>query len=315
MEEKQPRDRQDEENKATDEEIWLLGQPPLQDYLEFVEDMVVGGATLDRAALTDEWRAANDYYHELEQHEAGIADEVECQDLDPALAPLAAEVTADPRYRRAFDTLPTSLGMVELDRLVTYQKSVTRNFIEALKSRLGPDPDPETLFRFSLPFEHPDAPVQIRRVGSRRYVFRSNSMDLRSRKSVLLRPDQIRDCHSLGPVVGVVGLVVGFSSNFLNAIRHEKRLLLYNGYHRACALREQGVTHAPCVIRTVTRMDELQVAADREITDDAGFYFDAPRPPLLKDFFDPKIRKLFSVHKMERMIEVNFEVREYTVQE
>src|SRR2546430_1893244 len=103
----------DETNVAR-EEIWLLGQPPLWKYLDFVEDMVVDGATANSAALANEWRTANDYYHELEEREAGIADTVECRDLDPALAPLAAEIAADPRHRRAFDTLPTSFGVVEL---------------------------------------------------------------------------------------------------------------------------------------------------------------------------------------------------------
>src|SRR6266511_1031753 len=66
------------ESIRTVDEVWLLGQPPLSDYLDFVRRWVIGGAREYRAALIDEWRAANDYYHELEQAEAGIADRVEC---------------------------------------------------------------------------------------------------------------------------------------------------------------------------------------------------------------------------------------------
>ena len=57
--------------------------------------------------------------------------------------------------------------------------------------------------------------------------------------------------EGFGPVAGIVGLVVGFGSNFLNAIRVGKRLLLHNGYHRAVGLRLRGATHAPCVFRDV----------------------------------------------------------------
>jgi hypothetical protein len=280
-----------------------------------VRDRVVGEASAERAALADEWRQANDDYHELEESEAGIADQVECLDLDPALAPLAAEVMADPRYRRAFDTLPTHFGRVELDRLVVYQTQVTHHFIEALKSRLGPAPDPATLFHFCLPLGQPDASIQIRRAGSRRYVFWSDSMDFRFHEPVLLRPDQIRDYNTFGPIAGVVGLVVGFSSNFLNVIRDDNRLLLENGYHRACALRALGITHAPCIIQTVTRRDELNIAASGAVTENPVFYFKAAWPPLLKDFFDPKIRKVLRVHKVLRMVEVNFKVREFEVPE
>jgi hypothetical protein len=302
-----------DENNPAHEEIWLLGQPPLQRYLDFVGNMVVGGAAANRAALTDEWRIANDYYHELEEREAGIADQAECRDLDPSLAPLAEEVMADPRYRNTFDSLPTRFGMVELDRLVVFQTHVTCQFIESLKSQLGPAPDPETLFRFCLPPVHPEAPVRIRQVGSRRYAFWSESTDFRFHEPVLLRPDQLRDYQSFGPIAGVVGLVVGFGSNFLNVIRADDRMLLHNGYHRACALRALGITHAPCIIQTVTRRDELQITAKKEVADDPGFYFKAARPPLLKDFFDPKIRKVLPVHKTLKMIEVNFEVRDFEV--
>src|ERR1700693_1202280 len=111
-----PADRID----ALREEVWLLGQPSLGHFLKFVREKVVGGAALSPRDLTDEWRRANEYYDELEETEAGIADGIDCRPLDPALAPLAAEVMADPRFQRTYDTVPTTFAMVELDRLVTF---------------------------------------------------------------------------------------------------------------------------------------------------------------------------------------------------
>src|SRR5207244_1784195 len=101
--------------------------------------------------------------------------------------------------------------------------------------------------------------------------------------------------------------------NFLHVIRDEKRYLLNNGNHRAVALRSLGITHAPCIIQTVTRMDELAVAVKRRVRDNAALYFGAARPPMLKDYFDPKIRKVMDVHRMQQMVEVTFEVRDYLV--
>src|SRR5438094_311183 len=103
---------------GTVEEVWLLGQPPLHRYLNFVQDKVAGGAEFPRSALVDEWRIANDHYYDLETQEAGLPDQIEIRDLDPALQPLVDEVTKDERFRRAFDALPTRFAMVELDRLV-----------------------------------------------------------------------------------------------------------------------------------------------------------------------------------------------------
>lgn len=314
MEQEQTRSEPEEHRAVREErELWLLGQPSLGDYLRFVKDRVVGGASADPAALTKEWRTANDYYHELEERESGIADKVECRDLDPALAPLAAAVARDPRHRLTFDIVPTSFGMVELDRLTVSQKEVTLDLIESLGQQLGAAPDPARLFHFCLPLGRPETPVHVRRVGSSRFVFGSESQDVRFHESVVLRPDQIQNYETFGLISGVVGLVVGFGSNFLNVIRVGKRLLLHDGYHRACALRRLGITHAPCIIQTVTHPDELDLVAKRRVAEDPEFYFHTARPPLLKDFFDPKIRRILPVHKLMRMIEVSFEVRDYLV--
>ena len=293
------------------EEVCLLGQPPLDDYLDFIRDMAVGGEKANRRTLVDEWRAANDYYYELETSEAGLADTVECRPLDPVLQPLADEVLADARCRVTFDTLPISFAMVELDKLVVCQTQVTRRFIDALKSRLGSSPEAEEIFRFCFPLGNPDASMHIRRLGSQRYLFSSESLDFRFHEPVLLQPDQISGYEPFGPIGVVVGLVVGFGSNFLNVIRDDHRAMLSNGYHRACALRELGITHAPCLVQTVTRRDELDLVAKRAVAANPRFYFKAPRPPLLKDFFDPKIRKVVPARRMLRMLEVSFEVRDF----
>jgi hypothetical protein len=88
-------------------------------------------------------------------------------------------------------------------------------------------------------------------------------------------------------------------------------MVLHNGYHRAYALKAMGITHAPCVIRTVTSRDELDLCANSKVAKSPGYYFNAPRPPLLKDFFDPRIRKILPVKKITRRIEVSFEVKEF----
>lgn len=294
-------------------QICLLGQPPLSRFLEFAEDTVVEGAIVDRAALIDEWRAANDYYQELERSEAGIADQGEHRELDPGLATLAAQVKSHPSYRSTFDTLPTRFGMVELDRLIVHQWHITRNFVDALKGRIGPAADLAALFRICLPLDAPETPVQIQRVGSRRYVFRCESEDFGFHEPALLRPEQADE--SFGAVAGIVGLVLGFGSNFLTAVRVGNRMLLNNGYHRAYALRALGITHAPCAIQMATRVDELQVIVNERVAANAQFYLASARPPLLKDFFDPKIRKVLPIRKKVRQIEVDFEIRDVLVSE
>ena len=135
--------------------IWLLGQPHLGDYLEFVATKVVGGRKIDPRLLAEEWRVANDLYYELEQSEAGVADTVEYLPLNPSLEPLADAVRANPWFRDSFDNLPVSFARVELDKLVVSQNHVERGFTDALGAALGAEPDDASLFRFCLPLERP----------------------------------------------------------------------------------------------------------------------------------------------------------------
>ena len=132
-------------------ELWLLGQPPLRDYLDFVRELVVGGDAMDQRALCDEWRVANDRYYDLERSEAGYVDAAECLELPAAMRPLADELARHPHFRHTSEYLPATFGMVELGRLIVYQPHVTLPFVETLQARLAPAPDAEGLFRFCQP--------------------------------------------------------------------------------------------------------------------------------------------------------------------
>ncbi|GFE79587.1 hypothetical protein GCM10011487_15870 [Steroidobacter agaridevorans] len=291
------------------EELWLLGQPPLWKYLDFAEHSTTTGAQLDRSELAEEWRIANDYYQELERTQAGIANSGAHRELEAEFAPQAAQVRAHPHYRRAFDTLPTSIMQVELDKLIVTQTHVTRTFVERLVARIGSAPELQTLFRLCLPLETPTPSVQICSLGSHRYVFRCESTDLRFHETTVLRPQQLVGYHSFGTVAAVLGIVVGFGCDFFNGVRVGNRIVLHNGYHRAVALRTLGLTHAPCIVQTATRVDEIQAAVKGRAAENPEFYFESARPPLLQDFFDARLRKILPLRAQTQLVEVKMEIK------
>ncbi len=295
--------------------LWLLGQPQLDDYLDFVKRNVVGGDALSPRLLVDEWRAANDFYYDLERTEAGLADTAECLPLASTLEELAKGVESDPYFRAAFGALPTAISMVELDKLIVCQSHIATAFSVERGRALGTAPSAEALFDFCLPTQRENPPVQIRRLSSDRYHFSSASNDLRAFDPALLGPNLWADIESHGPIAGVLGIVVGFGPNFMTAIRSDNRLLLHNGYHRAYALRALGITHAPCIVETVTRTSELAITASESITRDPAFYFRARRPPMLKDFFNPALVKQLAVRPMQTTIEIELKVSSWTTAE
>lgn len=294
-----------------DEHVFLVGRPPLGEYLGFLKSMAVDREASDLRVLSDEWRAANDHIRELEEEEAGLANNLEVLSLPAEFEELEANVRADPIFQRSYSIVPATLGIVELDRLVVFQKHINLNHIIRLRDALGPSPKPEAIFRFCLPFDHPQPPVRRLPTGNS-YVFMSPSSDLRVLETELFSSNQIVDYSPQGPVSGVAAVVVGFGSNFLNVISAEGRLVLNNGSHRAYALREMGVNQVPCIIQHVSRREELQVMA-AGLQPDPDVYLKSNRPPLLKDYFDPKLRKLVQVPRRLRQVRVTFQVEQIDV--
>ncbi len=294
-----------------DRHVFLDGRPPLGEYLGFLKSMAVDGEASDLRALSDEWRQANDHIRELEKQEAGIANNLETSPLPPELDELRGKVLADPIYRRSFSIVPTTFAMVELDPLVVFQKHINLDHVRRIQEALGRSPSAEAVFRCCMQLDHPQPPVKRLPTGNA-YVFMSPSTDLRVHELTLLASHQISEYSPQGPISGVVGIVVGFGSNFLNVISAEGRLVLNNGSHRAYALRDIGITHVPCIVQHVSRREELEVMA-AGLQPNPDVYFKAGRPPLLKDYFDAKLRKLVDVPRRLRQIRVAFQVEQIDV--
>jgi hypothetical protein len=296
--------------EETDDNIYLLGRPTLAKFLRFMSQQAARSVPRNDGALTDEWRAASEYIQTLEKDEAGIADHPPIGRLDARLETARNELLKDPLIVHGFNTVPTNFVMVELDRLVVYQKHIDLAHVCRVKSKLGPAPSDEDIFRLCLPAVHPQPPMKWSRVHNDTYVFMSPSNDLRFLRVMPLQAHNITQYPPPGTLAGVVGIAVGFGSNFLNAIHVDNRLILNNGSHRAYALRDLGFTHAPCIVQFVSSRDELDVVPSGDLKENPELYLRHPRPPLLKDYFNPNLRKIAPVRRRLRQVTVKFEVDE-----
>jgi hypothetical protein len=228
-------------------------------------------------------------------------------------ASFLTEFLKDPLVRHNFNTVPTEVAFVELDRMVVYQKHIDLNFARQLESKLGPAPTEDQILKICLPYDHPQPPVKWSRVRRDKYVFMSPSNDLRFLGAMRMHPGHVKDYPPPGNLVGVVGLAVGFGSNFLNAVYVENRLILNNGSHRAYALRKMGITHVPCIVQHLSSRDELDVVGPSEVRHDPDFYLKHPRPQMLRDYLHPKLYKVMPVRRRLRQVTVRFEVEEHSV--
>lgn len=291
--------------------LYLTGRPRLKDFLHFVRSHATH-APRD-ATLTDTWMAAEQVVRRLEQEEAGRADGPSMSALGPEYEPLLVELLRDPLIRHGFNTVPTDIAMVELDRLVVHQKHIDLSHVRQLQARLGSSLGYEEVFRVCLPHDHPQPPVKWSRAGDDSYVFVSPSSDLRFLGTMSMKGDNVRDYPPPGTLVGVVGLAVGFGSNFLNAFYAENRLILNNGSHRAYALRSLGVTHVPCIVQHVSSRGQLDVVGSSLVRRNPERYLEHPRPSMLVDYFDRRLHLVFPAQRRLHQVTVTFEVTEIDV--
>jgi hypothetical protein len=291
--------------------VYLTGRPTIRDYLKYVR----GHATRppSEGVLTDQWQEAAERIRRLSKEEAGAADAPPINRLGPEHEPLLTRLLQSPLIRDGFNTVPTEIALVELDRLVVYQKHIHFTHATKLASTLPANPSAAELFAICLPSDLGKPPVTWSRVHKDKFVFVSPSNDLRFLGMLELDPEHIRNYALPGNVVGIVGIAVGFGSNFLNAVYSERRLILRNGSHRAYALRSIGVTHVPCIIQHPRSREEFDLVASTEMRRDPDLYLKHHRPPMLRDYFTPGLHTTIAVNRRNHVVTVAFDVDENVV--
>jgi hypothetical protein len=297
---------------VVDPHVFLVGRPPIAEFIQFVRKSSDGARPEGQeGALAEEWRRANDHVRTLEASEAGWADAPRTDPVPLEVRSYADQLEADPAFRQTHGTVPTEIRMVELDRLVVSQKQINLTQVAIVREELGPNPTPEVIARIALGRSRFLPPVRL--IHSHDvFTFTCDSRDFRFLEPILLQPEQLAGSFR-GVPARCVGLAVGFSPNCLGALQAERRLILINGSHRAYALREIGVTHVPCVIQKTSRPEELELIGHKEISQRSELYLRNPRPPLLKDYFDPRLCRVVPVAASRRLIRIQLRIEQSDV--
>src|SRR5262249_31285962 len=121
------------EQEATNESLYLTGRPKLKEFLRYVREHAVHPPA--EAELIEEWEAASEVVGALEKEEAGAADNPPLSRLEVNASnePLLSEFLSDPLAQNSFNTVPTEVTFVELDRLVVYQHNLDLTYCRLLE--------------------------------------------------------------------------------------------------------------------------------------------------------------------------------------
>lgn len=288
----------------TDEYVVLVGYPTIADFFQFHKKHALSGPIIDEGALAQEWRRGNQRLRELESIEAGWADNPELVSLPPRMEPMAEAALQDPVARRCYSLVPSRWCMVELDKLVVYQLSVNLSLVKAMKAQMPPHLTDEALMRLALGSGRETQGVELTQLSDNVFSFSGRTMDLRMLEIAPLDPGAIQGYVGAGHAAAVIGVFIGVAANFVQAIRVRNRLILANGTHRVFALRELGITHIPCLVREISSEEELLLVGPPKLKEQAQLYIRSARPPLLKDYFDPRLRKILQAPRLNRMVQV-----------
>jgi hypothetical protein len=64
------------------------------------------------------------------------------------------------------------------------------------------------------------------------------------------------------------------------------------------------------VVQQVRRADEVGAAGGADFRRNPDYYLGSPRPPVLKDYFDPELRKVVRLVPTARHVRVRFTIEE-----
>lgn len=285
--------------------VFLLGQPPIGEYLGFLVQ-ASPGQNVDIDAAAQRWRQANTVLQQRASVEAGMADNQTVGTIPNDLQAVADMFMTDPAVAASYPVLPRTVGLVELDRLVVFQKQINLTYADQLQQVIHQQAgDNHQLFDFCVGRSQPRPPIVRIQSNQNTYTFQSLSNDARFLNAALLDATQIMGYVPQGYPSSAIVLFVGYGVNALNVVNLNGRLILNNGSHRAYALRASGVTHAFALVQQASSVEELAAVAV-QVRDNPGLYIQTPRPPMLKDYFDPELHEIVQVPPKARQIRVQF---------
>ena len=201
------------------------------------------------------------------------------------------EVSKDPLFTEAVQQKKWSFKLVEIDKLVCFQKFVYTDHVESIAKEYDFS-DMAKLIDFCLTERASKRPFAVASTPQEHTIM-SSIQDLR-----IIGPAQpIQD-----PVTNrtVFGFAVGWGIPFIQVAKFRNRYFLRNGYHRVYALRKKGVKHVPCIL--------IEGEAFADVGARAGFFDEtlllSKKPPTFANFFDEHIARSVRMKPLTKILRV-----------
>jgi len=255
--------------------------------------------------ILDSWESLQPRVHALTESERGLAEAIQVREVPSEYNEIVREYTENPVFKRTFTGMPVRIAMVEIDKLVAPQRGVNLDYVETIVQSLPKQPSLTDILKLCIGPSQSKAPIQHIEVAASTHVFSSPSSDLRflgSFKKPLTAEDLSYALQGGVPAAAII-FFVGYGASPVNAYHFGSRVVLQNGFHRVYALRSMGVAEIPVVVHTVRNptleLPPVIVQLPRE------YLLNAPRPVLLRDFFNDDFTLTLRVRERIRVVGIS----------
>jgi hypothetical protein len=180
-------------------------------------------------------------------------------------------------FGSAFSATDFEFKLVEIDRLIAFQKFLDTDYANLLTITAVGSESPQFL-DLCLPTEF------------KAFTLLFSLFAWMARGALRIDWNPTKDGFGVahGPDGRVVVPVsIGTNANFVQVVEYRGRAILKNGYHRAFAARQSGLTHIPCVYIHAREFRETGASRREGFFSEETLFSD--RPPLLRYFGDDRL--------------------------
>ena len=292
---------------------YLYAFAPQAEVAQYIRTQALDQGVETQAQTMQQWERLQPRVAEMLARERGVAESIQITAIPPEHEQVVRQYASNALFRKTFSTLPAAFAMVEIDKLVAAQRTVNLDYVDRLVKSYPTNPQLSDLLNICVAPTRQVDPIQHLEIAPNVHVFSSPNSDIRflgSFKKNLI-PDDLDYAVMGGIPAAAIITFVGYGAAPINVLQAGPRVVLNNGFHRVYALRSIGVTHIPVVVQVVQNpaleFPPTVAGLPKE------YLLGAPRPVLMKDFFEADFAITLRVKERIKMVTVGTNVGQHEV--
>jgi hypothetical protein len=264
-------------------QLLLYAWLPKPNVVAYIENQCIEEEVQRKDEILQHWENANKAYNEKSPRSF---ETISLKAIHEQYRSKLDAIKADKRFTHTFHQFPTTFEVVEIDKLIACQATITMDYVSRLLDAFPTQLDLNALIDICLSLDKTVPEVADIRLNEQTIIYSSENTDFRFLGAIHKPLSEIDlDTSSTGgiPVRGLV-MLFGYGGSPVNVLRVGNRIFLNNGFHRVYALRKAGVVDIPVVVQTIQNPALEFPAVYQNIPKE--YLLTAERLPMIEDYIN-----------------------------